>query len=128
VTLSRANPADSGGRIPISRILLFVGATVSFIAILSACAPTAQHSTAYLDHAVGRMRQNEAYAKFGPPLMQVPADHGATIWIYRYAGVRAASPTAIEELWCYEHALTFGADKVLQGWNRQDCQQSHPVP
>jgi hypothetical protein len=77
----------------------------------------------YLTQASGSARQDEVLEKFGPPLMQVPGDGGQTIWIYRYAGVSAASPALVEELWCYEHALTFSRDRVLQHWKRQACHQ-----
>ena len=77
----------------------------------------------YLNQATGSASEEEVRSKFGPPLMQVPGDGGRTVWIYRYAGVSAASPNMVEELWCYEHALTFGRDKILQQWIRQECHQ-----
>jgi hypothetical protein len=105
-----------------------VCAILGVATILSACTPIAQRPADYLERAVGRQTQKEVESHLGPPLMQVPADRGATIWIYRYAGVRADGPSAIEQLWCYEHALTFGRDKVLKDWKRRDCQQAHQGP
>ena len=107
---------------------VWLSALVGIILVGGGCTRTVPSAATYLDRGVGRVSQSDVQGKFGPPLMQVPADHGVTIWIYRYAGIRAAGPTAVEELWCFEHALTFGSDRVLQGWTRQDCQQSHAMP
>jgi hypothetical protein len=102
-------------------------AILAFV-VLGGCGTRPQPPGAYLESGLGRLRQNEVELKLGPPLMQVPGDHGRTIWIYRYAGVRTVGPASIEELWCYEDALTFGRDKILTHWNRQDCQQSRQIP
>jgi hypothetical protein len=90
---------------------------------LLGCASSGTKPVDYLDQATGHAREDDVRKQFGPPLMQVPGEDGATIWIYRYAGVSAAGPALVEQLWCYEHALTFGRNKVLQKWNRQRCHQ-----
>jgi hypothetical protein len=90
---------------------------------LAGCAGTPEQPLVYLDQATGHETEDEVRAELGPPLMQVPGNQGATIWIYRYAGVSSAGTASINEVWCYEHALTFGRDKVLQKWHRQECHQ-----
>lgn len=100
---------------------------------------------AYFKKGVARLTQDDIREKLGPPhTAKTPALGGDSVWTYRFAlsdkeldpwnpafiadatqsvgalmGKNQEGPKPM--LFCYRYTLTFGEDKVLKHWKREEC-------
>jgi len=76
----------------------------------------------YLSASTNAATQDEISQKLGPPHRTRPLEDGNTLWQYQYMGGYEGSG------FCREYILTFGQQKVLRNWSRQDCPRSKAGP
>ncbi len=99
----------------------------------------------YFKKGMNRLTQEEIREKLGPPhTAKTPALGGDSMWTYRFAlsdkeldpwnpafiadatqsvgalmGKNQEGPKPM--LYCYRYTLTFGEDKILKNWKREEC-------
>jgi hypothetical protein len=125
------------------RCVIAVSLTVVLVGSFTSCSRPWRDT--YFKKGVNRLTQEEVREKLGPPhTAKTPALGGDSTWTYRFAlsdkDLDPWNPAFIADasqsvsalmsknqegpkatLYCFRYTLSFGEDKVLKSWKRDEC-------